>query len=109
MCASVSKYLEDSPFDKEFGRACQKPVLHVGRCGSSRTFATLAARLKEIEEQRTRTATCCFIFRRSRAITSRWFKGIGEAGLGRGFKVMAPHRNRKAVWPRSGERARAER
>jgi len=67
---SVSKYLEDSPFDKQrFGSGfCQKPVLHVAMWQLPNVLPTLRRRLKESEEQRHTNGNVLFLsFRRSRA------------------------------------------
>src|SRR5713101_7478379 len=53
MCTSVSKYLEDSPFDTEVWSGFAQSLYYMsGDVAAPETFSTLAARLKAIEEQR---------------------------------------------------------
>src|SRR5437762_11221428 len=85
MCTSVSKYLEDSPFDKEVWSGFAQGLYYMsGDVAAPETFSTLAARLKTIEEHRHTNGNVLFYLSTQPSHYEPVVKGIGEAGLAAG-------------------------
>jgi glucose-6-phosphate 1-dehydrogenase len=85
MCASVAKYLEDSPFDKEVWSGFAQSLHYMaGDLTDSAAFSTLAVRLKEIDERRHTGGNVLFYLSTQPSQYAAAAKGIGEAGLAMG-------------------------
>src|SRR5437867_4302350 len=85
MCTSVSKYLEDSPFDKEVWSGFAQGLYYMsGDVAAPETFSTLAARIKTIEEHRHTNGNVLFYLSTQPSHYEPVVKGIGEAGLAAG-------------------------
>jgi glucose-6-phosphate 1-dehydrogenase len=85
MCASVSKYLEDSPFDKEIWSGFAQGLYYMsGDVADPKTFSTLAERLTEIEAQRHTNGNVLFYLSTQPSYYEPVVKGTGEAALAAG-------------------------
>jgi glucose-6-phosphate 1-dehydrogenase len=85
MCASVAKYLEDSPFDKEVWSTFAQSLFYMaGDVIDPASFSALAARLKEVDEQRHTSGNFLFYLSTQPSQYEAAAKGIGAAGLAKG-------------------------
>src|SRR5579864_7588879 len=85
MCASVSKYLEDSPFDKEVWSGFAQSIYYMGGdVTDPAAFATLGERLKEIEERHHTSGNVLFYLSTQPSHYEPAAKGLGDAGLAKG-------------------------
>ncbi|HKX00082.1 MAG TPA: glucose-6-phosphate dehydrogenase [Bryobacteraceae bacterium] len=85
MCASVSKYLEDSPFDKNVWAGFAQNLYYMAGDISDRSaFEKLGKRLEEIETNRATSGNVLFYLSTQPSHYEPTVKGIGEAGLAKG-------------------------
>jgi glucose-6-phosphate 1-dehydrogenase len=85
MKESVSKYLEDSPFDEEVWRGFSQGLFYMaGDLFDESTFPKLAERLKAIGEQRRTGGNVLFYLSTQPSQYEAAAKGLGRAGLAKG-------------------------
>jgi len=85
MCASVSRYLEDSPFDKEVWSGFAQSLFYMsGDMSDAATFSGLAARLREIESSRHTGGNVLFYLSTQPSQYATAARGLGAAGLVKG-------------------------
>src|SRR5579863_1653069 len=85
MCASVAKYLEDSPFDKDLWASFARSIYYMpGDIIDPGAFTMLAERLKQIETDHHTSGNVLFYLSAQPSQYETAVKGIGEAGLAHG-------------------------